>query len=82
MQHAVAVVLLERNLEDPARVDDPDVASLRARFALSAAPTSSVSVAGRRAAREHAAPLSDDDLRAKWRTLNPDDEPPMELLPT
>ena len=28
----------------------------------------------------HERPLSDDDLVAKWRILNPDDRPPLHLL--
>jgi hypothetical protein len=80
VQHAVAATLLGHDLEDAGLVHDAEVAALRARIALTAAPISAVALAGRHAAVEHAAALTDDDLRAKWRVLNPDDATPAELL--
>jgi 2-methylcitrate dehydratase PrpD len=78
--HAVAVTLLGLDLEDATLHADPRVAALRARIDLRAAPAYAVTVAGRRAERAAAAPLSDDDLLAKWRTLAPDVDLPRELL--
>jgi 2-methylcitrate dehydratase PrpD len=78
-QHAVAATLLGVDLED---LDHPDVAALRARVELRPGPRSRVSVDGRSAEREAAAPATDADLVAKWRTLNPEDEPPLHLLAT
>jgi 2-methylcitrate dehydratase PrpD len=79
-EHAVAVTLLGLDLEDDALVADPRVAALRERIELRAGPLSALTVDDRRAERAAAAPLSDDDLIAKWRALNPDDPPPLELL--
>jgi hypothetical protein len=39
-----------------------------------------VTVGGRSAQRTLAAPMTDDDLIAKWRTLNPGVAPPLDLL--
>ena len=78
-QHAVAVTLLGRSLSETG-VDEPAVARLRERMQVSAGPVSRVTVDGRTAERERAQPLSDADLIAKWRRLNPELEPPMELL--
>jgi 2-methylcitrate dehydratase PrpD len=81
-QHAVAVALLGRDLEDPATVADPVVAALRARIDLRASRegASTVVAGGRREERVEARPLTDADLVAKWHTLNPGDEPPLALL--
>jgi 2-methylcitrate dehydratase PrpD len=83
-QHAVAVSLLGLDLEDGATLDDPRVAELRARIALRESPTgaSGVTVDGVRAERTAASELTDDDLVAKWHTLNPGVEPPLALLGT
>lgn len=78
-QHAVAVTLLGRPLAETP-VDDPAVAQLRERVQVSAGPVSRVTVDGRSAERAYAAPLTDDDLIAKWWRLNPELQPPMELL--
>jgi 2-methylcitrate dehydratase PrpD len=78
-RHAVAVTLLGGSLTDTA-VDEPAVARLRERMQVSPGAVSRVTVDGRSAERERARPLTDDDLVAKWRRLNPDLEPPMELL--
>jgi hypothetical protein len=75
----VAVTLLGRSLSETG-VDEPAVARLRERMQVSAGPVSRVTVDGRTAERERAQPLSDADLIAKWRRLNPELEPPMELL--
>jgi 2-methylcitrate dehydratase PrpD len=79
-EHAVAVTLLGLDLEDETLVDDARVSELRRRVRLSAGETSRVTVDGRSAERLLAAPSTDDDLIAKWRTLNPDDAAPLELL--
>jgi hypothetical protein len=81
-QHAVAVALLGLDLEDPASRDDARVAALRDRIELraSANGSSAVSAGGARAERAAARALTDADLVAKWRTLNPGDEPPLALL--
>lgn len=78
-QHAVAVTLLGRDLATcPA--DDPDVKRIRNRIHLRAGPATTLTVDGRVAKRGHAAELTDEDLIAKWRQLNPNTEPPLELL--
>jgi 2-methylcitrate dehydratase PrpD len=79
-EHAVAVTLLGLDLEDSSLAGDPRVTALRRRVRLRAGTASRVTVAGRSAERAAAAPLTDDDLVTKWRTLNPDDAPPLELL--
>ena len=79
-EHAVAVTLLGLDLEDDSLVADARVAALRTRVRLTTGTTSRVTVDGRSAACEEAPPATDDDLVAKWRTLNPDIDPPLELL--
>jgi 2-methylcitrate dehydratase PrpD len=79
-EHAVAVSLLGLDLEDQTLVEDARVTALRRRVRLSAGETSRVTVDGRSAERALAAPSTDEDLVAKWRTLNPDEAPPLELL--
>jgi 2-methylcitrate dehydratase PrpD len=78
-QHAVAVTLLGLDLEC-CSVDEPRVAALRRSVHLRTGELSQVSVDGRTAKRVAAAPLTDEDLLAKWRQLNPDDAPPTEVL--
>jgi 2-methylcitrate dehydratase PrpD len=78
-QHAVAATLLALDLGRCA-VDDPELVALRERVQLTVGPTSRVTVAGRMAERTQAAPLTDDDLIAKWERLNPDLPAPVELL--
>jgi 2-methylcitrate dehydratase PrpD len=78
-QHAVAVTLLGLELGG-CPVDDPRVAALRERITVQVGERSRVRVDGRIVERAMAAPLSDDDLRAKWRRLNPDEPAPEELL--
>jgi len=81
-QHAVAATLLGRDLGEPALHADPHVAALTARVRLRGGPVARVTVDGRSAQRDAAAPLTDEDLVAKWRALNPGDPPPLELLQT
>jgi 2-methylcitrate dehydratase PrpD len=78
--HAVAVSLLGLDLEDPGHVDDPRVAALRARVDLRERDVARVTVGDRSAERTEAAALTDDDLVAKWRRLNPGVAPPLDLL--
>jgi 2-methylcitrate dehydratase PrpD len=79
--HAVAATLLGRDLEDPAHVTDPAVIATRSRIEMRASDgVSRVTVGGRSAQRTLAAPMTDDDLIAKWRTLNPGVAPPLDLL--
>ncbi|HEX5191768.1 MAG TPA: MmgE/PrpD family protein [Solirubrobacteraceae bacterium] len=78
-QHAVAVTLLGLELGSSA-IDDPRVVALRERITVQVGERSRVTVDGRVAERTAAAPLSDDDLRAKWRRLNADEPAPEELL--
>ncbi len=78
-QHAVAVSLLGLDLEDD-RAHDPRVAAVRQRVRVEVGPVSRVTVGGRSAEREFAAPLTDADLEEKWRTLNPGVEPPRILI--
>jgi 2-methylcitrate dehydratase PrpD len=78
-QHAVAVTLLGLDLEDDL-VHDPRVSAVRERVRLEVGSVSRVTVDGRTAERELAAPLSDRDLEEKWRQLNPGVEPPVGML--
>ena len=79
VQHAVAVTLLGRDLAD-CPVDDPIVAAIRDRITLTVGAGSRVRIGGQVAERAAAAPLTDDDLLAKWHTLNPELPAPAELL--
>ncbi len=78
-QHAVAVSLLGLDLEDEL-VHDPRVVAIRERMRLEVGAVSRVTIKGRSAERELAAPLSDRDLVTKWRILNPGVEPPVGML--
>ena len=78
-QYAAAVSLLGLDLEDDL-VQDPRVTAVRERVRVEVGPASSVTVGGRCAERGFAKPLSDADLWAKWRTLNPGVEPPAGIL--
>ncbi len=78
-QHAVAVTLRGLDLED-CPVDEPSVVALRGRVRLRVGRVSRVTVGGRTAERASAAPLSDEDLVGKWRRINPDVDPPIEVL--
>jgi 2-methylcitrate dehydratase PrpD len=86
--YAVAASLLGRTLEKttPPPADD-DVRTLlrKTRVVPHDDLSSTVTVDGRSATRRdhrghHDRPLSDDDLVAKWRMLNPDEDPPLHLL--
>lgn len=79
-RHAVAVSLLGLDLEDPSLIDDRRVAAQRDQIELREAPTSRVTVQGRSAERHRARRMGDEDLLAKWHSLNPDAAPPVELL--
>ena len=79
-QHAVAVTLRGRDLAS-CPVDDPAVARLRSRIRLQAGGcVTRLTVEGRVVERDRAAELTDVDLVVKWRRLNPDLDPPLELL--
>lgn len=77
-QHAVAATLLGRDPASPAR--DPEISRVRRRVRLGAGSTTTLTVDGRVVQRDRAAELSDEDLVSKWRRLNPDTDPPLELL--
>jgi 2-methylcitrate dehydratase PrpD len=79
-QHAVAVTLLGLDLEDEALVADARVIALRGRITVAEGPVSAVTVGARRTECSLPAELSDADLLAKWHTLNPEVDPPVELL--
>jgi MmgE/PrpD N-terminal domain len=79
-QHAVAVTLLGLDLEDGALVHDARVRALRARVRVEPGAVSRVTADGRSAERAAAAPLTDADLVAKWRRLNPGIELPEQVL--
>jgi len=85
--YAVSVTLLGRDVEARPAIDDPAVRALLAKTVVSAreGAASTVIVDGRSATRtshlgHHEQPLSDDDLVAKWRILNPGEPPPLHLL--
>jgi 2-methylcitrate dehydratase PrpD len=77
--YAVAVTLLGLDLED-SLVRDGRVRSLLGRIELREGPVSRVEVDGRQAFCVEAHVPTDEELVAKWRTLNPELEPPLELL--
>jgi hypothetical protein len=77
--HAVAATLLSRELA-VYPVEGPCVVVLRDRITVRIGDPSQVTADGRVAERVIAAPLSDDDLRAKWRRLNPGEPFYEELL--
>jgi 2-methylcitrate dehydratase PrpD len=85
--YAVAVTLLGLDLEERPSPDDADVRALLGKTVVSECEgaASTVTVDGRSATRSthlghHEQPLSDDDLVAKWRILNPAVQPPLHLL--
>jgi 2-methylcitrate dehydratase PrpD len=78
--YAVAVSLLGLDLEDRALLHDRRVRALLDRIELREGRVSRVEVDGREASRAEAHVPTDDELADKWRTLNPDVEPPLELL--
>lgn len=78
--YAVAVTLLGLDLEDRLLLHDPCVRVLLDRIELREGPVSRVEVDGREVSCAEAHVPTDDELVAKWRTLNPGLEPPLELL--
>jgi 2-methylcitrate dehydratase PrpD len=78
--YAVAVTLLGLDLEDYSLLRDTRVRSLLGRIELREGAVSRVEVDGREASRTEAHVPSDEELVAKWRTLNPGLEPPLDLL--
>lgn len=78
--YAVAVALLGLDLEDRALLHDSRVRSLLERIEVREGAVSRVEVDGREASCAEAHVPTDDELVAKWRTLNPDVQPPLELL--
>jgi 2-methylcitrate dehydratase PrpD len=78
--YAVAVTLLGLDLEDRALLHDARVRSLLERIELREGGVSRVEVDGREASCAEAHVPTDDELAVKWRTLNPEIEPPFELL--
>jgi 2-methylcitrate dehydratase PrpD len=78
--YAVAVALLGLDLENRALLHDPRVRGLLDRIELREGAVSRVEVDGREASCAEAHVPSDNELAEKWRTLNPDLEPPIELL--
>jgi 2-methylcitrate dehydratase PrpD len=77
--YAVAVTLLGLDLED-SHVLDSRVRSLLGRIELREAPVARVEVDGREASCAEAHVPTDEELAAKWRTLNTELDPPLELL--
>lgn len=79
-QYGVAVTLLGLDLEDRSLLNDARVRALLRKVEMRVGETSIVTVDGRSASRAEAHVPTDEELGAKWRTLNPDLEPPLELL--
>jgi 2-methylcitrate dehydratase PrpD len=84
---AVAAALLGRDPTEPPSPDDPALRPLIAKTRVVAhdEPSSTVAVDGRTATRlthkgHHEDPLSEEELVAKWRLLNPGLEPQLNLL--
>lgn len=80
VQYAVAVTLLGLDLEDRSLLHEGRVRALLARIELREGAVSRVEVDGRDASCPEAHVPTDEELVAKWRTLNPELEPPVELL--
>jgi 2-methylcitrate dehydratase PrpD len=78
--YAVAVTLLGLDLEDRSLLADPRVRALLGRIELREAAVSRVEVDGRSASCAEAHVPTDDELVEKWRRLNPEVDPPLELL--
>ena len=80
VSYAVAVTLLGLDLEDRSLLHDPRVRSVLRRIELREGPVARVEVDGREASCTEAHIPTDEELVAKWHTLNPRVEPPLELL--
>jgi len=79
-QYAVAVTLLGLDIEDRSLLHDPRVRALLGRVEVRAGETSIVAVDGRSASCAEAHVPTNEELATKWHVLNPDLEPPLELL--
>jgi len=80
LPYAVVATLLGLDLEDRSLLHDPRVRSLLGRVEVREGPVSRVEVDGREASCAEAHVPTDEELVAKWRLLNPELEPPLELL--
>jgi 2-methylcitrate dehydratase PrpD len=78
--YAVVVTLLGIDLEDRTLVDDTRVRGLLTRVELREGDVSTVEVDGRSASCAEAHVPTDEELVRKWQTLNPELDPPLELL--
>ncbi len=78
--YAVAVTLLGLDLEDRSLLHDSRVRALLARIELREAAVSRVEVDGRAASCAEAHVPTDDELVEKWHRLNPELDPPLEVL--
>ena len=74
------MTLLGLDLEDRTLLHDARVRALIDRIELSEGAVSRLEVDGREAQCAEAHAPTDDELVEKWRTLNPDEKPPIELL--
>jgi 2-methylcitrate dehydratase PrpD len=79
-QYAVAVTLLGLDLEDRSLLHDSRVRDLLRKVEIGTGEVSIVTVDGRSASCSEAHVPTNDELVAKWRTLNPGLVPPLELL--
>jgi 2-methylcitrate dehydratase PrpD len=79
-QYAVAVTLLGLDLEDRSLLRDSRVRDLLREVEIGTGEVSIVTVDGRSASCSEAHVPTNDELVAKWRTLNPGLVPPLELL--
>jgi 2-methylcitrate dehydratase PrpD len=79
-QYAVAVTLLGLDIEDRLLLHDSRVRALLGRIVVRTGDLSTVVVDGHSASRAEAHVPTDQELSAKWHTLNPGLEPPLELL--
>ncbi len=80
LPYAVAVTLLGLDLGDRSLLHDSRVRALLGSVELREGPVSRVEARGREAICVEAHVPTDEELVAKWRALNPDLEPPLELL--
>jgi 2-methylcitrate dehydratase PrpD len=80
LPYAVVVTLLGLDLGDRTLLHDPRVRRLLGRVEVGEGPVSRVEVDGREATCAEAHVPTDEELVAKWRLLNPELEPPLELF--